>query len=370
VTARAEVDPGAISRNVARLAALAPGAATCAVVKADGYGHGAVTAAEAALAGGATWLAVATPEEAASLARAGIDPATPILLLSEPDPDALADAWPDRPAGLRCTVASVEGVAVLEQLGGAQSIPVHLKLDTGMHRMGVAPTEAVAVADRVRSVDGLELEGVWSHFAVADAPEDNFTSTQMTRFDDGVAALGRAGHEPDMQHLCNSAGTITRPAAHRDLVRVGIAIYGVAPSRQLDGRVELEPALRLSATVTGIRTVQPGESVSYGRRFLASEPTRVATLDIGYADGVRRSSAAAGIEVLVAGLRSPILGVVTMDQTMVAVDNRVALGDEAVLIGSQGRESITAQEIADRLGTIGYEVLTDIGPRIPRIVAG
>jgi len=371
VTARAEIDLGAIRRNVGRLAALAPAAIACAVVKADGYGHGAVAAAQAALDGGASWLAVATPAEAAELAAAGIDAATPVLLLSEPDPEALVDAWPDRPWGLRTTVASTAGVAALRGLVADETpVPVHLLVDTGMHRMGVAPADAVALADLVRATEGLELEGVWTHFAVADDPANDFTTTQVARFDDTMRKLRRAGHKPALQHLCNSAGAIAHPGAHRDLLRLGIAMYGIAPSPELAGSVRLEPALRLSATVTGLRTVAAGESVAYGRHFFASLPTRVATLDIGYADGIRRSSAAAGVEVLVRGRRAPMLGVVTMDQTMVAVGDDVVLGDESVLIGPQGEERILAEEIAGRLGTIGYEVLTDLGSRVIRRSVG
>jgi alanine racemase len=371
VTARAEIDLGAIRRNIGRLGALAPAAAVCAVVKADGYGHGAVAVARAALAGGADWLAVATPAEASALAAAGIGADTPILLLSEPDPDAVADAWADRPQGLRVTVASAAGVAVLRGLvAGARPVPVHVLIDTGMHRMGVAPGDAVALLDLVEATEGLELEGVWTHFAVADDPGDDFTATQIARFDDTMNALRRAGHRPALQHLCNSAGVIAHPRAHRDLLRVGIAIYGVAPSPALSEMVHLEPALRLTATVTGVREVAAGESVAYGRAFFASQPTRVATLDIGYADGIRRSSPAAGVEALVGGRRVPMLGVVTMDQTMVAVGDHVAIGDEAVLIGVQGEESISAEEIAGRLGTIGYEVLTDLGSRVTRRSVG
>ncbi len=369
MTARSEVDLGAVRRNVARLGAAAPAATLCAVVKADGYGHGAAEVAAAAIEGGAGWLAVATPAEATMLADSGIDRSTPVLLLSEPDPDALRAAWPGRPAGLRPTVATPEGVATLGGLVTARDrVPVHLLLDTGMHRMGAEPSDGPALADQVAATPGLVLEGVWTHFAVADDPEDDFTAVQIARFDDGVAGIAAAGHNGLLHHLCNSAGVLTHPEAHRDLVRVGIAVYGVLPSPDLAGRVELEPALRLCANVTALRTVAAAESVSYGRRFFADRPTRVATIDIGYADGVRRSSPAAGVEVLVRGKRAPMLGVVTMDQTMIGVDDEVALGDEVVLIGAQGNDAIPVEEIAGRLGTIGYEVLTDLGARIIRSV--
>lgn len=367
MTARAEIDAAAIRHNVEALGACAPGSQRCAVVKADGYGHGAAVVAAAAIDGGATWLGVATPGEAAALAS-DVDASVPVLLLSEPDGEALRVAWPRRPAGLRCTVATPDGIAVVESLvGDGDPMPVHVLVDTGMHRAGCDPSDASALLDRVVGSSALRLEGVWSHFAVADDPDDPFTAIQTRRFDDCLETLGEAGHRPPIQHLCNSAGAIAHPDAHRDLVRLGIAMYGIAPSAALAGRVDLRPALRLTATVVGVRSVDAGESVSYGRHWYADRPTRVATIDIGYADGIRRSSPAADVEVLVRGRRAPMLGVVTMDQTMIAVDGDVTLGDEVVLIGGQGEATITAEEIAGRLGTIGYEIVTGLSPRVQRV---
>ena len=338
-------------------------------MKADGYGHGAVAVAGAALDAGATWLAVATPAEALALVEGGIDPATPLLLLSEPDTLVLERTWPDLPAGIRFTAGSGVGVATLTALAD-EPVRVHLKIDTGMHRVGVDPADAVAVAAAIDADAWLELEGIWTHCAVADVPADPFTAEQLKRFDaalaDVLAALAAKGSQPPMTHVANSAAAIAHPASRRDMVRLGIAMYGVAPSDALQGSVALRPALRLSATVTGLRTVEAGESVSYGRRWFAEETTRVATVSAGYADGVRRSSGADGVEVLIRGQRRPIIGAVTMDQFMVAVDHGVEVGDEVVLLGRQAGEEITANEVARRLGTIGYEVLTDIGPRVER----
>lgn len=363
------VRPSALTANVRRLRAIAPDAGYCAVVKADGYGHGAELAAAAARAGGADWLAVATAEEAVELAR-GPGDGVPVLVLGEIGVQEARSVAQDRPVGLRLTVGSVAAAKILEEELSGPPVPVHLKVDTGMHRLGVDPTEVVEVARLLDSAAQTTLEGVWTHLAVADDPGDPFTDEQLERFRRALTGLAAAGVQPRVVHAANSAGLIAHPASVNDLVRVGIAQYGVDPGEALVGRVELEPVLSLVSRVRALRTVAPGEGVSYGRRWRAESETRVATVPIGYADGVRRSSPDAGVEVLIRGLRRPMLGVVTMDQLMVAVDDDVALDDEVVLIGEQGGDRVTANEIAGRLGTIGYEVLTSIGPRVPRRVIG
>ncbi|MGI9644982.1 MAG: alanine racemase [Ilumatobacteraceae bacterium] len=370
MTATATIDLAAIERNVARVVSRVSPASVCAVVKANGYGHGAVAVAEAARAGGASWLAVATPAEAAELAPVASAFDVAVLLLPEPDPDALATAWPHLPATLRLTVASAAGLDRLEALVGTDRppVPVHLMVDTGMHRMGAEPGEIVALAGRIADHPLLHLEGLSTHFAVADDPDDDFTAVQTERFASARQTLEFAGHRAEIHHLCNSGGVLTQPDAHAEMVRLGIAMYGVSPSPAVADRLELDPALALTATVTAVRTVAPGEGVSYGRRFRADEPTRVATVDIGYADGIRRDAGLLGVEALVRGTRSPIIGVVTMDQTMLAVGPDVEVGDEVVLIGRRGTEVVTAEEVAERLGTIGYEVLTSIGPRVRRVL--
>ncbi len=367
----ARVRPAAIEANVGRLVARAGTAALCAVVKADGYGHGASTAARAAVDAGASWLAVATIEEALEVADSvGSD--TPVLILSEIAPPLAADAAAGCPEQVRFTVASTAGIEALAGAAGPART-VHLKVDTGMHRMGALPGELAAVAEALAAAGSrLQLEGTWTHLAVADSPSDPFTDEQLRRFDLALAALRGGGLRAGIVHAANSAGLLAHPEARRDLVRAGIAAYGVPPSPELADSVELEPALELVSRITAVRTVSPGESVSYGRRWWAEESTRVATVAIGYADGIRRHSGSAGVEVLVRGRRCPIVGMVTMDQLMVALDPAVAgeatQGDEAVLIGRQGAEEITATEVAGRLGTIAYEVLTSISARVPRIV--
>ena len=370
----ARVRPAAIEANVRRLADRAGDAALCAVVKADGYGHGAVTVARAALAGGASWLAVATIPEALEVAAAAdsVGSDAPVLILAETAPGLAEGASGECPNRVRFTVASVAGVRTLAAAPGP-SPAVHLKVDTGMHRMGAVPDELEAMVEALREAGSrLRLEGVWTHFAVADAPNDPFTAEQLRRFDSAIAQLREHGLNTEVVHAANSAGLLAHPDAHRDMVRTGIAIYGVPPSPELDGAIELEPALELVSRVTAVRTVAPGETVSYGRHWRAREATRVATVAIGYADGIRRDSGSAGVEVLVRGYRCPIVGAVTMDQLMVALPPAIAdeatLGDEAVLIGRQGNDEITATEVAQRLGTIAYEVLTSISSRVPRVL--
>ncbi|MCY4422797.1 MAG: alanine racemase [Acidimicrobiaceae bacterium] len=369
------VRPAAIESNVRRLAALADGAALCAVVKADGYGHGAVASARAALAGGASWLAVATIPEALEAAEAAesVGSDAPVLILPEVAPRLAASAPGLCPDRVRFTVASAAGIRALAAAPGPARA-VHLKVDTGMHRMGALPAELDAVTGALRAAGArLRLEGVWTHLAVADAPSDPFTAEQLARFDRALAAMRRDGFPTGVVHAANSAGLLAHPDARRDLVRVGIAIYGVPPSPELERSTDLQPALELVSRVIAVRTVAEGETVSYGRHWRAVEPTRVATVAIGYADGVRRDAGTAGVELLVRGRRCPIVGAVTMDQLMVALDpaiaDETATGDEVVLIGRQGAEEITATEIAQRLGTIAYEVLTSISARVPRVTA-
>ena len=352
-----------------RLLACAGDAAVCAVVKADGYGHGALSAARAAIAGGASWLATATVDEALEVCD-GTAGEVPVLLLSEFSPQFVADAAAICPSRVRFTVASPAGVRALAAASGPGRA-VHLKIDTGMHRMGVSHDGLGEVVTALREAGSrLRLEGVWTHLAVADSPRDPFTAEQLSRFDAALAVLTRSGLTPGVVHAANSAGLLAHPNAHRDIVRAGIAIYGVAPSLQLQHRITLEPALELASQITAVRTVSPGEGVSYGRQWRATEATRVATVAAGYADGIRRDSGSAGVEVLVRGRRCPIVGAVTMDQFMVALSGAAAeanVGDKVVLIGRQGGDEITATEIAERLGTIAYEVLTSISARVPRL---
>jgi alanine racemase len=249
---------------------------------------------------------------------------------------------------------------------------VHLKVDTGMHRVGCAPGDVVRLAKEIASEDRLRLASVWTHLAVADEPDDPFTGEQLERYRTALAAVEAAGIDVPLRHAANSAAALVHPAARFDLVRCGIAAYGIPPAPALAGVVALRPALRLVSRVSFVKVVPRGSALSYGRRYTVDQPSVIATVPIGYADGVRRSLSAAGGEVLVGGRRRPIAGTVTMDQMLVDCgdDQAVAVGDEVVLIGAQGDDEVTATECAERLGTIGYEVVCGIGPRVPRRTVG
>ncbi len=396
----ADIDLDAVRHNASLLVSLAAPAALCAVVKADAYGHGSVAAARAAVAGGASWLAVALVEEGVMLRDAGIE--VPILLLSEPPVDAMGEAVARR---LVPTVYTRHGIDTLASVTAALAtsasgppmgpVDVHLKVDTGMHRVGAELGDVPSLAELIDTTPTLRLGALWTHLAVADGGDDDdrhFTEVQLARFDGALASLTAGGHRPPMTHVANSAGTIAWPAARRDLVRCGIALYGPAPTPALDtalveltGGQRLRPALSLRTQVTAVRVLDAGERPSYGRRRALPERSLVATAPIGYADGVPRRLFDQGGDVLVGGVRRPLAGVVTMDQIVIDCGPvgagsaapgvtpdvaPVAVGDEVVLLGSQGDDEITAGEWAGLLGTISYEVLCDIGPRVPRLFHG
>lgn len=359
---RVEVDLDAVAHNTRQMARLVAPARLCAVVKADGYGHGAIAVSEAVLDAGASWLGVALVEEGAVLRKAGIE--APILLLSQP---RTADIDAAVRYGLRLTLYTHDGIQTVAAATRGRPTKVHIKVDSGMNRVGAAPGDVVALAREVVEARDLELEGLWTHCAIADEPADPFTEVQLDRFDEAVRALRDAGLDPTMRHAANSAAAIDRPRARMDLVRVGIALYGIAPSSALADRVDLRPALSLRSEVSFVKRVRAGEGISYGLRHRFESDTTVATVPIGYADGVPRGLSRAGGEVLIAGRRHPIVGVVTMDQLMVDCgDDDVGVGDEVTLLGVQGDQCITAQHWADALETIPYEVVCRIGPRVPR----
>ncbi|HEX4862454.1 MAG TPA: alanine racemase, partial [Acidimicrobiales bacterium] len=371
----AEIDLDAISHNAGVLARHVDPAKLCAVVKAGGYGHGAVHVARAALAGGAEWLAVALVEEGIELREAGIE--APVLLLSEPVPQAMPDVIA---AGLTPTVYTSEGLEALTSAAqarraAAQPHPLHVKVDTGMHRVGAAMAEAVNLAVRAASTPGLRLEGFWTHLAVSDELDNPFTSKQIDRFDEARSSLQSSGVIPAMLHAANSAAALWYPRSRFDLVRCGISLYGLASDPSLSGvspADELRPALSLKANVSYVKPVSAGERISYGLNYQVHSDCVVATVPLGYADGVTRSLSAAGAEVLIGGERLPVAGTVTMDQLMVdcGPGQNVRRGDEVVLIGRQGDESIGAWEWAEKTGTIAYEVVCGISSRVPRVYLG
>jgi len=362
----AEVDMGALERNAARMRDIVAPALLCAVVKADAYGHGAVHAARAFLAGGASWLAVAMVEEGAELRDAGIS--APVLVLSEPPASAMEDLVAYDLSPTVYTTAGVEalGAAAL-RLG--RRVGVHVKVDTGMHRVGASGDDVLGVVEKVVASGPLWLEGLWSHLAVADrvsAEDDEFTRHQLRLFEEVADALRGEGIRPRMLHLANSAGSVRFPACRHDMVRSGIALYGAMDLAVPEG---LEPALSLRAEVSFVRELPAGARPSYGRARALPERSLVATVPIGYADGVPRRYFEVGGTVLIGGRECPLAGVVTMDQIMVDCTpaGHVSPGDEVVLIGRQGQLELDAREWARRLQTISYEVLTGIGWRVPRV---
>ncbi|MEX2100796.1 MAG: alanine racemase [Acidimicrobiia bacterium] len=364
-----EVDLGAIRHNVRVLGELADPAELLVVVKANAYGHGAVPVALAALDAGAAWLGVARVEEGVQLREAGIE--APILLLSEA-PTWAADTVVGH--GLTPVVYTEAGIDAIAKAVATSSSPttaVHLKIDTGMHRVGCAPEAAVALAEQVVAHDELVLGGVCTHLAVADEPDDPYTAEQLRAFDAAVADLCARGLDTGLLHAANSAAALACPSARYDLVRVGISVYGIPPSRGLAGGADLRPAMTLTARVMFVKTLPAGARLSYGLRYELGRPARIATVPAGYADGVPRNLGVAGGEVLIGGIRYPIAGIVTMDQLMVDVgDAPVEAGDEVVLLGAQGDDEVSALEWAEHLGTISYEIVTGIGARVPRRYRG
>ena len=337
----ARIDLGAIERNCARLPK-----PLCAVVKANAYGHGMAAVAKAALAGGAEWLAVATADEASEVRAAGID--ARLLVMGALTPEELRTA----------IEADADVVGWTEAV--AETAPrVHVKLDTGMSRLG---TKEVDVARRLAGHP--HAVGLMTHFATADELDDEFFDAQLAAFRELVGEVAR---DDLIVHAANSAAALRDPASHFDMVRCGIAVYGLDPFGEDPGAHGLEPALSLHSRVASVRRLEPGESAGYGRRWRADEPTWLATVPIGYGDGWRRGLTN-NADVLIRGRRHPLVGAVSMDNVTVALgrDTDVELGDEVVLIGSQGGERILAEEVARRLGTINYEVTTGLLPRVRR----
>jgi alanine racemase len=368
-----EVDLGAVTANVALIRDVVAPAGVCAIVKADGYGHGALAVAAAAVAGGASRLGVALAEEGHQLREAGID--APIVVLSEPPHEAMSLVAEDN---LTAAIYTEDGLAALLDVltssrdPGFGPLAVHIKVDTGMHRVGASPDRAVALARMIAAAPQLHLEGLFTHLAVADEPSHPFTSEQLARFRRVVSALAVEGVRPPLLHAGNSAAALAHPSSRYQMVRPGIAVYGLAPAPCMrdDPVVQLlQPALSFKAEVSYAKTVPPGEGLSYGLRYHLAEASVIATVPVGYADGVPRRLSEVGGEVLIGGRRYPVAGSVTMDQILVDCGPEVDVraGDEVVLIGQQGDEEITAWEWAERLGTIAYEVTCALSPRLPRI---
>jgi alanine racemase len=363
----AEIDLAAVRANVRAFGDMVAPAQVCAVVKADGYGHGAVAVGRAALDGGAHALAVALVEEGVQLRDAGVD--APVLVLSEPVPEAAESVIAHRLTPVVYTTAGIDALAKAVARHHLQEpLGVHVKVDTGMHRVGCTPARAADFAAHVVERPELSLAGVCTHFAVADEPGNRYTEDQRRCFEHVLEGLRERALPTGMVHACNSAAALTMPAVHYDLVRIGIGVYGIAPAPALAGRIDLVPVMSVKARVSYVQQLPAGARISYGLRYETPRATRVVTVPVGYADGVPRELGQRGGEVLIRGRRHPMAGTGTMDQLMVDVgDTAVEVGDEVVLIGRQGTERITAEDWAAQMDTIAYTIVCGIGPRVPRI---
>jgi alanine racemase len=360
-----DVDLAAIAHNVRAVHAhLRPPAQLMAVVKANAYGHGDIPVAHAALEAGATWLGVNLVDEGVRLRQAGIR--APILILGHCPPNQAAQVVEHALIPTVNTRETAQALDILARQGG-RILDVHIKVDTGLSRYGLLPDEVVAFARWLAGLPGLRLQGLWTHLACADEADKSDAQRQFRLFLDVRATLQASGLVFPLSHVANSAATIDLPEMHLDLVRCGLAIYGLYPSDAVSRSVALRPALQLRTRVVRLRLLPPGTGVSYGRTFVTTRPTWAALLPLGYGDGVPRSLSNRG-SVLLHGKRAPIIGRICMDQFVVDVTDipGVREGDEAVVIGAQDQEAISADELAKLVGTISYEIVTNLSSRLPR----
>lgn len=373
----AVVDLGAIGRNVERLVKHVAPAMVCAVTKADAYGHGSVACSRVAMDAGASWIAVALVEEGIELRRSGLR--APILLLSEPRPGEMFEVVE---ADLTPTVYSAVGLAALVAAAGsrplAKPVDVHVNIDTGMNRVGLRAPGPMVTADHAATTlevlraiadkPDLRLGGLWTHFAVADEPDRPETGQQLARFHSVLDAVRDQLSDDVIVHAANSAAMFEHPDARFDMVRTGISSYGIEPAAGIGRDLGLEPAMTWTSQLSMVKPTYAGESLSYGLKHTCATDTVIGTIPVGYADGLRRDAYRHGVEVLVGGRRRPIVGVITMDQTLVDLGPEAAdcAGDEVVLIGTQGDDAITTHDLAAQLDTIPYEIVCDIGRRVRR----
>jgi alanine racemase len=360
-----ETDLAAIRANTGRLLDLAGGAKLMAVVKANAYGHGAAAVARAAQQAGATYLGVARAGEGLELRALHIE--GPVLVLGYTPPALAAEALA---AGLTLTVYDAETAAAYAAAGRALGRParVHVKLDSGMGRLGVLSPDAPALLRALRGLDGLDVEGLFTHLAASDLADQSSTLAQLRALDDVLGALGAAGLRPPIVHAANSAAVVRRPEARYDLVRSGIMLYGLDPSDDVPCPPGFSPALAWKTRVAQVKNLPPGHGVSYGPEYITRTAETVAVLPVGYADGYRRVPKNVN-EVLVGGQRAPVRGRVCMDQIVIGVSHvpGVRVDDEVVLIGRQGAETISAEALARRWGTINYDVTSGIMARVQRV---
>jgi alanine racemase len=359
---RAIVNLSSIAHNIAEIRKrIGNQRSLMAVVKADGYGHGAVEVSRVAIKNGADWLGVALPEEGQQLREAGIE--VPILVVGLIQPE---EAYKIVRFRLAQAVASVELLESLDYEAGraSTSVNVHVKVDTGMGRIGIKPEEAVSFVRRLYSFKNLNLEGVFSHLSSADEKDKTFSVRQLQLFEQVINELHSAGINVPKKHIANSAAVLDLPQSYYDMVRPGIMIYGLYPSKEVSRSIELKTAMTFKTRVTAVKEVPRGTPISYGRTFVTQKLTKVATLPVGYADGYSRLLSNRG-EVVIKGQRVPVIGSVCMDMCMVDVSSigDVRPGDEVILFG----EELHVDEVAAKLGTINYEVVCAVSKRVPRI---
>ncbi|MBD2307474.1 alanine racemase [Chroococcidiopsis sp. FACHB-1243] len=363
-----EINLGALADNVRQLKGLlAAKTALMAVVKADAYGHGAVTVARTALSAGANWLGVATIPEGIELRQAGID--APILILGAthtPEQLKAIAHWQLQPTLCDPKQALVFSETLAATTGG--NLPVHVKLDTGMSRLGPLWQQATEFVQLVNSLPHLQIASIYSHLATAENPDRRIMEQQQQRFETAIAQVQAASISLPLLHLANSAATLTSPELHYDLVRVGLAMYGLYPAAHLSSSVRLKPVLQVKARITQVKTIPPNTGVSYGHHFVSDRELRLAVVGIGYADGVPRNLSNR-MEALICGRRIPQIGAITMDQLMLDVTAipDVAVGEVVTLLGQEGKEQITADDWAAVLKTISWEILCGFKHRLPRV---
>jgi len=364
-----EINLSAIGNNTRRLKSLiGPQVRLLATLKADAYGHGALKVARTVLHNGATMLGVATVSEAAPLRKAGVN--APILVFG------YVPLWQMREAvrlDLTVTLYAIESARALSRaaLALGQTVKVHVKIDTGMGRLGIRAEQIDEILAHLRDITalpGIELEGLYTHFAMADTQNQTHARVQLARFQRVLQVAEEHQLRPPLVHAANSAATISLPGAHFDMVRPGIALYGMDPSAEVHLPPGFRPALSFKTQVAQVKVIPAGECISYGCTYITERPTRVAVLPVGYADGFRRTPLNWGT-VLIHEQEAPLLGRVCMDQCIVDVTHipQARMGDEVVLIGRQGTAELTAEQVAQRLGTINYEVVSEILARVPRV---
>lgn len=360
-----EIDHAALRSNLAHLRAhISDRVAICAVVKANAYGHGAVEVATTLVAAGADHLAVITVDEALALREAGIE--APILLLHEPPLGRVDEVLA---ADLVSCAFTPETIAALNMAGSRAGTiaKVHLKIDTGLNRLGVPwPELEELIVGSVAPAEHVSVSGVFTHLAFADEPRNPVIDEQLARFADALDTLKRIGVDAGIRHIANSAAALARTDAHADMIRPGIALYGLSPGPDVPETRELRPVMSLRARVAQVKRIAAGEGVSYGHRWQAQRDTTIATIPLGYADGWPRGLTN-NAQVLIGGVAHEAVGTVTMDSFMVDCgDTPVLVGDEAVLIGTQGEVELIVDDVAKRLGTINYEIVARMAARLPR----